>query len=195
MIANQLSASHNCIINTDMHNFLKLIISLSILLLTPTAHAGPWQNFGAEFQSFLTKMDDLKGTAQKEYAIDQLSKLHRDIYSIERHQQYLILMIENPGMIDINLSASIKALRIKANAARSKLKKIGKKVSMLSKQTNKLQKQLYRSAYSKKVWPSKIRKVDIPDYHLEHYLLTEGKSAYQITHNTRKELETFLKTH
>lgn len=174
---------------------MKLIISLLILLLTQTVHAGPWQNFGTEFQSFLTKMDNMKGTAQKEYAIDQLSKLHRDIYLIERHQQYLILMIENPGMIDINLSASIKALRIKANAARGKLKKIGKKVSVLSKQANKLQKQLYRSAHSKKVWPSSIKKQDIPDYHLEHYLLTEGKSAYQITHNSRKELEEFLRTH
>ena len=178
-----------------MRAFCKLFISLLILLMTQTAHAGPWQNFSTEFKVFLSKVDNMQGTAQKEYAIDQLSKLHHDIYLIEKHQQYLLLLIENPGMVDINLSASIKALRIKSNSARSKLKRIRKKVPALSKQANRLQKQLYRSAYSKKVWPSNIKKQHIPDYHMEHYLLSEGKDAFQAMFDSRKLLQEFLKTH
>ncbi|MCK4710675.1 MAG: hypothetical protein KAU21_18825, partial [Gammaproteobacteria bacterium] len=147
-----------------------------------TANAGSWQDFGKTFQLFLKKINNTHQNTGKEYTIDQLSQFHSDLYAIERHQRYLILMIENPGMIDINLTTSITALRKRANAARNKLKRIGNKVSTLSSEVKKLRKQLYRSTHSKKVWPSNIRKVDIPDYHLEHYLLTEGKNAFQITH-------------
>jgi len=195
MIASQLSIFLNSTTITNMHYSCKLFISLLIILFAHTGHAGPWQNFSTEFKPFLSKVDSMKGTAQKEYAVDQLSKLHRDIYLIEQHHKYLLLLIENPGMIDRNLSTSIKALRIKSNSARSKLKKIGKKASALSKQANKLQKQLYQSSYSKKIWPSNIKKQHIPDYHMEHYLLTEGKNAYQSILNSRQSLEEFLRTH
>lgn len=178
-----------------MNSIPKLIIALLLLLIMQPAHAGPWDDFGASFQTFLNKMDKMKSTVKKEYAIDQLSKLHRDLYTLEKHLQYLVLMVENPGMIDNNLRQSIKALRSKANAARTKIKRIGKKVRRLSRQASKLQKMIYRLTYSKKIWPSNIRKADIPDYHLEHYLLSEGKNAFQKTHNARKALETFLKTH
>jgi len=178
-----------------MHTFIKLITSLLFLLSFQTASAGPWQDFGETFNLFLQKLDNLKTTAEKEHTIDQLARFHSDLYFIEKKQQYLILMIENPGMIDNNLAASLKALRKKTNAARYKLNKIGKKVLSLSKDVKSLRSQLYRLTHSKKYWPSKIKKRDIPDYHLEHYLLTEGKSAFQITHNSRKALETFLKTH
>jgi len=193
MTANPPSLFRSCVFN--MQSFVKAITPLFFLLYLQTANAASWENFGTEFQSFLTKMDNMKGTVQKEYAVDQLSKLHRDLYAFEKHQQYLIVMIENPGMIDNNLSPSLKALRSKANAARAKIKRIGKKVKSLSKQASKLQKMIYRLTYSKKNWPSNIKKADIPDYHLDHYLLTEGKTAFQKTHNARKALEEFLKTH
>jgi len=171
------------------------ITCLLLFLLSQPGHANAWDDFGDSFQKFLAKLDDMRTTAEKEYTIDQLARFHNDLYFIEKKQQYLILMIENPGMIDNNLSPSLKALRQKTNAARYKLKKIGKKVLALSKDVKSLRSQLYRLTHSKKHWPSSIRKQDIPDYHLDHYLLTEGKSAFQITHNSRKALENFLKTH
>ena len=168
---------------------------LLLLLICQPAHADTWDDFGDSFQQFIKKLDNMNTTAEREYTVDQLAKFHSDLYFIERKQQYLILMIENPGMIDNNLSVSLKALRQKANAARYKLKKISKKVLTLSQDIKKLRKQLYRSTHSKKSWPSKIRKHDIPDYHLEHYLLTEGRNAVEVTHRCRKILEEFLKTH
>jgi len=195
MKANLLNALPDYIIKLKMHLLIRSITTLFLLLIMQIAHAGPWEDFGSEFQSFLTKMDDMKGTVKKEFAVDQLSQLHKDLFALEKQLQYLVLMVENPGMIDNNLSSSRKALRKKADSVRTIIKRIGKKVPSLSKQTRKLQKLLYKSTYSKKIWPTKIRKADIPDYHLEHYLLTEGKSAFQITHNARKALEEFLKTH
>ena len=174
---------------------IQQITWLLLILLSQPVQANAWDDFGDSFQQFLTKLDDMRSTAEKEYTIDQLAKFHSDLFFIEKKQQYLILMIENPGMIDNNLTPSLKALRQKTNAARYKLKNIGKKVYSLSKDIKKLRTQLYRLTHSKKYWPSKIKKQDIPDYHLEHYLLTEGKSAFQITRNSRKALENFLNTH
>lgn len=168
---------------------------LLVLLPIQPVTAGPWEDFGKTFGLFIQQLDGMQTTAKKEYTIDQLSRLHKDLFQLEKKQEYLILMLEKPGMIDNNLSSSIFALRKRANAARGKIKRIGKKVPSLSKQTNKLQKQLYRSTHSKKSWPSSIKKYDIPDYHLDHYLLTEGKNSLQITHDSRKALEKFLTTH
>ena len=178
-----------------MHSLIKILTSLLLLLCIQTVNAGPWQDFGETFQSFIKKANSINKAIEKEYTTDQLSKFHSDLYSMQRHHEYMILMIQNPGMIDNNLSTSISALRKKANAGRNKLKRIGKKVPSLSKDIKKLRTQLYRSTHSKKIWPSRIRIQDIPDYHLEHYLLTEGKSALEITRASRKTLEAFLKNH
>lgn len=166
-----------------------------LFLLTQPLYAGTWNDLAQSFQQFITKLDNMPSSAEKEYAIDQLARLHSDLYFLEKKQQYLIIMIENPGMIDNNLAASLKSIRQKTNAARYKLKKVGKKLLALSRDIKKIRSQLYRSAHSKKLWPSKIRKQDIPDYHLEHYLLSEGRNAAQATHRCRKTLEEFLKKH
>ncbi|MDH5394070.1 MAG: hypothetical protein OEY11_12850 [Gammaproteobacteria bacterium] len=173
----------------------KLVTSLILLFFIQTANAQSWKDFGAVFQVFLEKLDTVKVSSGKEYSVDQLSKLHRDLYALEKDQQYLVIMMETPGMIDNNLQVSLEGLRSKSNAVRTKIKRIGRKLSALSKQSSKLQKMLYRLTYSKKFWPSKMRKVDMPDYHLQHFILTEGRNAYQVTHNARKDLEEFLKTH
>jgi len=166
----------------------------AVMLLGMSSHpvsAGPWAGFPQDFIALMRSVATIGDEAAKDYVLGQLTKLHRDLYLIERDKQYLIQLMERPGLVDENVSEVLKDLKDTTEHARERLKGIGDRVARLSADASRLETHLNEALTSRKYWLSRINVNDPRDSNLDQ-LLAEGRTAIKAVHDSRIELERFL---
>ena len=167
------------------------IIILLLIFTSAPVYAGPWEDFEQSFSSFMARLMEFGEEAESQYVHDQLIMLHRDLYLIERNKQYLILMMERPGLLDANVSEVLNDLKEQTENARSRLRGIGDRVARSSSDASRLEHQLSEALNSRKYWLWRIDVNDIQRGNLNQ-LLEEGRNAVKAVHESRRELEAYL---
>ena len=176
----------------EMRTLANFVAAMMLLgLSSHSVTAGPWEDFERSFSAFMARLATVGDEAAREYVLDQLTKLHRDLFLIERNKQYLILGLERPGLVDENISEVLEDLKDRTKDARERLQGIGDRVARLSSDASKLENQLNEALRSRKYWLFRINVTDLQNSNLRQ-LLTEGRAAVKAVHDSRIELEGFL---
>lgn len=169
---------------------IKCIVILLLMSFSANSVAGPWEDFKDEFKGLMENLTTFGEEAERDYTLDQLAKLHRDLFKIERSKEDLVFILKNPDIYSENFEDTLADARESTESARDRLKDLGDKVARLSESASVIEQILSETLRERKAW---LSKVDLSNATTNKDLIKDGESAIKAISHSRKSLEKYLR--